>query len=391
MKIGMFSDSYLPYASGVVRSVETSTKELRRLGDQVFIVAPKYPGFVDRDEHILRFPSYRFSHDSDFRLALPYNRELVRDIRRMGLDVIHSHSPFLLGRLATSIGRALGVPVVFTHHTLYGEYGHYVKWLPRPITKHIVNRYVVDYCQRANLVIAPTLAIGNLLVGLGIDRPVEILETGVDLQEFAGEQPIDIRERYGLSQEHFVLLFVGRLGREKNLTTLIEATAPILKSRAEMRLVLAGDGPERGALEELARRRGIAEKTIFTGVLDRREVVSAYKASDLFVFSSLTETQGLVISEALAASLPVVAVRAFGVEQMVRDGVDGLLTQPAAEELSRAILRLVDNRHLLKTFSNNAAAGQHEKSATTMARRLKEIYRRVTAGGEPTEILREAP
>jgi 1,2-diacylglycerol 3-alpha-glucosyltransferase len=391
MKIGMFSDSYLPYASGVVRSVETSTKELRRAGDEVFIVAPKYPGFVDHDEQILRFPSYRFSHDSDFRLALPYNRQLIGDIRRMGLDVIHSHSPFLLGRLAISVGRALGIPVVFTHHTLYAEYGHYVKWLPRPITRHIVNRYVVDYCQRANLVIAPTLAIGNLLVGLGIERPVEILETGVDLREFADEETIDIRQRYGLSPEQFVLLFVGRLGREKNLKTLLEATAPILKARTNVRLVLAGDGPERRSLEELAREHGVAEKTIFTGVLGRREVVSAYKASDLFVFSSLTETQGLVISEALAASLPVVAVRAFGVEQMVRDGVDGLLTQPSAEELSRAILRLVDNKHLLKTFAHNAAAGRNERSATTMARRLKEIYGRVTAGEEPTTILREAP
>lgn len=374
----MFSDSYLPYASGVVRSVETFSDGLRRGGDEVYIIAPAYPGYVDDDPNIFRSPSYRFSSHSDFRLAAPFNRELARKIIDLKLDIIHAHSPFLLGRLAAAICKKGKIPMVFTHHTLYSEYVHYFKWLPRPVTKHLVNRHVVNYCRRAAVVIAPTLAISNLLVSLGVKQPVEVLETGVDLRELRNHKAIDIRAKFGVGPRDTLLLFVGRLGKEKNLPALLAAVSPILRERSSVKVMLAGDGPQKRELERLALVLGIAGQTIFAGTLGRAAVVSAYKAADVFVFSSLTETQGLVVSEALSVGLPVVAIRAFGVEQMVRHGVDGLLTHPSPQELGRGIQRLLDEPRLAEKFSKNGAALAESRSAEQKTRQLRQIYSRLS-------------
>ncbi len=375
MKIAMFSDSYLPYASGVVRSVETFATELRRLGHEVHVIAPAYPGYRDEDPHVIRVPSYRFSSRSDFRLAPPFGRRLTRRAAALDPDIIHSHSPFLLGSLGSAVAAKLAVPLVFTHHTMYADYAHYFKWLPRRLTKHLVNKHVLAYCRRAARVIAPSPGLRELLIEAGVEQEIDVLATGVDSSEAGGATDARaLRARFAVPINAPLLLFVGRLGREKNLTTLLEAAAAAMAAHSEARLLLAGDGPERLKLERLASKLGIGDRTIFTGVLSRLDVAAAYRAADLFVFASLTETQGLVLAEALAAGLPVVAVRATGVDYMVTDGVDGLLCGTAAGELGAAITKALSDDGLRHTLSSNAAARAPALSSAKAAAQLQEIY-----------------
>jgi 1,2-diacylglycerol 3-alpha-glucosyltransferase len=377
LRIGVFTDSYLPYTSGVVRSIQTFTEKLEEMGHEVFIFAPSYrncPG----ERNIFRFASIPSPTNRDFSLAVPFSLRLRPAIEKMHLDIIHVHSPFLLGRLGARHSRRIGVPLIFTFHTLYDQYVHYVPFA-QSFSRELAQYISKDFCNQCDMVLVPTRVIGDYLREIGVQTAVRCVPTGVKIEQFSSGDSRWLRQKYGIPPGDRVLIFVGRLGQEKNLDFLLDCFSRLIKLYPDTWLVLVGGGPEEEHLKKTACEMGVGERIVFTGTLSPEEVVHCYSGSDLFVFSSVTETQGIVITEAKAAGLPVVAVSAFGVAEMVEEGRDGFLTLPDRDSFVEKVALLLGNETLRRDMGTYAAANAEKMSSTNCTRRLIKCYEELLA------------
>lgn len=373
LRIAMFSESYRPYVSGVVASLETLTEELRRLGHEPVVFAPRYPGWPP-DPGVVYYPSIPAPGQPVFRLAIPFGKHTSAFGGGAKPDVIHVHSPFTMGLAGAWWARRLGIPLVLTYHTLYTEYLHYVP-LKAPAVRRLTEHYLAHFCNACHAVVAPSHAVQDLLVNsYGVRAPVYIIPTGVTRPEAPPEHKW-LRNRLNIPPETTVLLYVGRLGPEKNVVFLLRSFQRLMQGcRSDCRLVVIGGGSDEQNLAAFSEQLGIAGKVIFTGRWPHEDVQKAYGGSDLFVFASLTETQGLVILEAMAGGLPVVAVRAGGIEDVVEDGVNGFLSDPDEDEFARLAGRLIDNPPLRGALAAAADQTAEMYSAAGQAGRMAALY-----------------
>lgn len=380
MRIAVFTDSYRPYTSGVVRSIETYRHELEARGHQVFIFAPRYYwGRYSEDRtgesRVFRFCAVPTPNKTGFSLAIPLSIHLRQDLRRLNIDLVHVHSPFLLGRLGARAARDLGLPLVFTHHTLYDQYVHYFP-VARKLTRQVTQRLAVGFCNRCDVVLVPTKVIGDYIRELGVTAPIRSLPTGIRIEDFAAGDRTWLRRRFDIADDVKVLLFVGRMGLEKNVDFLLRAFQLVRASYPDLPLclVLVGGGPEMENFQRLAGSLGIAAHTIFAGPIAPERMGDCYAGADLFVFASVTETQGLVIGEAKAAGLPVVAVHAFGVGEMVVDGEDGFLTPEDEAAFAEKVGCLLTDDELYRRFAATARANAARLSVRALTDELLGIY-----------------
>lgn len=384
MNIGFFTDSYRPYTSGVVRSIELFSREFRAQGHDVYIFGPDYPlAHYPIEDKVFRFASIPAPTMPEFSIPLPFSAQIGATIRRINMQIIHVHSPFLLGRLGAYAARQYGLPLVFTFHTLYEQYVHYMP-VARERTKLFVQSIGRDFCNRCNLVIAPSRFVEQYLRDIGVNVQIAVIPTGIDLEEFKNSDPFKLQAGYGLSEEEKILLFVGRLGKEKNISFLLKSFYRLQQEITGLRLVIVGGGPQEEDLRRLCARLGIEGRVIFTGVLPRAEIVHCYASADLFVFPSVTETQGLVIAEAKAAGLPAVAIRAFGASEMIRHGEDGLLTDHSLDSFNRSIVRLLQDRALYAKMRQRALLNAAELSCSISAERMLGHYEELLGTRTPS-------
>ena len=373
MKIGIFTDSYLPYTSGVVRSIQTFKEELTRLGHDVFIFAPSYRN-CNNESRVFRFASIPSLTNREFSLAVPFSLRLKPIIHGLQLDLIHVHSPFLLGRLGARYARKEGIPLVFTYHTLYEEYVHYVPFA-QSFTKEIAQKISRDFCNQCDLVIVPTAIIAEYLQKIGVTANISKVPTGIKVAQYQNGDRTWLRQRFNIGPREKILLFVGRLGQEKNIGLLLESFRLVNSEINQTTLVLVGGGPEEEELRIEADRLGLGERVVFTGTLPPEEVANCYAGSDLFVFSSISETQGIVITEAKAAGLPVVAVGAYGVSEMVEHGMDGYLTEPDPLQLAEHICSVLKHDSLREQMSNRARTNATKLSSANCTTKLIKCYK----------------
>lgn len=377
MRVGLFTNNYLPMLGGVSTAVETARATLARLGHEPVVVAPRMRGSPEAEPGVIRVRAVPAPTHPDFALPLPLPPGVVRHLVALDLDVVHAQHPFLLGQTGRRLARRLGRPFVFTYHTRYDEYAHYVP-LPRPLVAHQAVRWSTRFANRADLVIAPSVALAARLRAQGVTRPIEVLPTGVNLARFGPDDRTRARASLDLGGGP-LLLYVGRLDREKNLPFLLDAFERIAARHATARLVLVGRGTEEAALRRRSAARGTAERVRFVGGVTPDALAPYYQAADVFVFSSTTETQGLAILEAMASGLPVVAVRAAGVEEAVLDGVSGLLVPEEREAFAGAVLELLHDPDLAGKLAAGAREGALPFAAAGLGERLVAIYRRVSA------------
>jgi 1,2-diacylglycerol 3-alpha-glucosyltransferase len=375
MRIGIFTDSYKPYTSGVVTSITTFKEELVRQGHQVFIFAPSYPQECEPEDNVYRFYSLPAPTNPDFTLAIPVLPGLNMLVKRLNLDIIHVHSPATMGRVGLRYSRKYGIPLVFTYHTLYDQYVHYFP-VAQDLAKEMVVKYSNDFCNHCHHVIVPTAEVEQILKSYNIRTPITVLPTGVPLHKLQHGDPQWLKNNYPIPKENKILLFVGRLTKEKNLEFLIKAFRQVKDRHPQTTLVLTAQGPLETELKRLTTRLGmhLDQDVLFTGALPYETLAHVYQSADLFVFSSMTETQGLVLIEAMAAGLPVVAVKAFGVQDMVDHMVNGILTECDLQEFSDAICYVLENQELYDEFKQEALKKADSMSAETMARKLEGIY-----------------
>ncbi|HUV03790.1 MAG TPA: glycosyltransferase family 4 protein [Armatimonadota bacterium] len=378
MRIGIFSESYEPVLNGVTVSILTLTKELKRLGHHIWVFAPGYRGHKDIENRVFRFPSLRTYKARDYPLAIPYLPRLPERVKDLDLDIIHTHTPFMLGWLGLRLAKRLNIPIISTNHTWYTEYAHYFPLSPTAVTRSFIVRMLRRYYNQCDGVVVPSSPIAELLRGYGVHTPMHVIPTGNSLDTGRdSEARSRIRAECSIPADARVLLYVGRLAREKNLELLFEAFERLARKHGDVYLLVVGGGPYEAACRSAASKLQSGERIAFTGHLPRELVAKYYSAGDLFAFPSTTETQGLVLAEALGAGIPCVAVNAGGSPEMLADGEDSLLTEDDADDFTEKIDRLLTDRELMERFSARAVESSSRFSPYEMALRTLDAYESV--------------
>ncbi len=374
MHIAHFTNTYHPVTSGVVRSVSRFRQGLTNLGHNVFVFAQTDREYEDKEPFVFRYPALQLPLQ-EYPLTIPVSNFVDTLLPSLKLDVIHAHHPALLGQVAARKAASLKVPLVFTHHTRYREYSHYAFGLPQGLAKQVIQRWIGDYMTQCQHVVVPSESIKQLLAETyGATEGITAVPTGIDVATYREAEAGDVRRRHGWAEDDKILISLGRLAKEKNWQTLITAVAPIIQKLPNVRLVILGEGEERDRLQKLAKKLGVAERINLVGAVPFDDVPSYLKAADLFCFASVTETQGLVTLEAMAAGLPVVAVAATGTSDAISDGQEGLLTPNDSEALTQALLQVLEDEDLHRKLAEAAGQKANEFDLERQARRLVRVY-----------------
>ena len=377
MHIANFTNTYLPVISGVVRSIRSYREELTRRGHNVFVFSQE-SDYEDQEPFIFRYPSLNLPIGVDIPAAIPISPHLDRVIPAIKLDVIHTHHPFLLGQTAAAKAQEHNLPLVFTFHTQYREYTHYVPFQAETVQnflKNALDRWLQDFMRRCQHIIIPSESMREILVReYGLKNKYTVIPTGIDLEAYRNADRKKIRDRRRWKKDT-VMVSVGRLAPEKNWPTLIHAAASVIKDHPRFRLALIGSGAERKNLEKLTRELGIRKRVTFIGSLPFSEVPSYMKAADLFGFASITETQGLATLEAMAAGLPGVAVNASGTRDILKHGHQGYLVKNEAEALAAGIKRLLENPERMRKFAAAAYKKAQSFNIELLTNKLLGVYK----------------
>jgi 1,2-diacylglycerol 3-alpha-glucosyltransferase len=372
LRVGLFTDAYLPEISGVTMAVRWYREELERRGHEVYVYAPRYERSNDDDDRTYRFRAGPVFGYKTARMAVPYSRAAFQSFA--SLDVVHSHTPFSLAYAAIAAATRHRLPHVQTYHTYLSQYRHYV---PRPIrpTVRAAEAYSALLCNRCTVVTVPTAAIKNELIRYGVNRPIHVIPLGPHLPLFDRPACWTPREELDVPREARLFLYAGRLAAEKNLLFLLRGFARIRRELPDSILVVAGDGPLRERMEREANALGIRPEVRFTGFLDHPRLVDLYRAADLFLFASKTETQGLVLVEAMAGGTPAVAVGELGVVDVVRDGVNGYLVSEDETRFARAAVAALSDQETYASLCSGAKSTAVRMSVQSYADLTIELYK----------------
>jgi glycosyltransferase involved in cell wall biosynthesis len=383
LTIGFFTCNAPPLVNGLTISIERFACHLRRLGHRVLLFGPRYPGHLETEPDVYRFASLRAPTHHRYALPLPgLSGAIHRAIPRLGLQIIHAHHPFLVGPYARRLARRMGVPLVFTYHTLYEHYGHYVPFVSS-LAARTGQARSHRFANKADLVIVPTTGVRSRLLAHGVRTPVEVIPTGIDPPGTPDEPKPAIRRRLGVPADDLILLYVGRLAQEKNLGLLLRATRAALEATPDVSLVLVGEGDEERSLRQQVARLGLSERARFVGPVPHRAVGDWYRAADLFVFPSVSETQGLVVLEAMAHGLPVLAIRSVGTSDFIEDGASGALADPSEGEFIRRLLGLLRDGAGRARYAELGRTRAMQFSAEASTRLLLAAYDRLLTRGAP--------
>jgi glycosyltransferase involved in cell wall biosynthesis len=385
-RIGFFSESYSPVRNGVSISMHTLIAALRVMHHHVVVFAPAHHDQPEAERLVLRFPSFVSVFNREYPLAYPFmpRFRLAPYFRRLRLDVVHTHTPFVLGLTGANLALTRGVPLVSTFHTLYSQYTHYVPFLPETITQGILEHYLPWYYNRCAEIICPSELAARTLRDTGVETSIEVIPTGVPIPQIdrTRRARAAYRAACGLPADAPVILYAGRLAREKSVETLIEMLPAIRTRVPGARLALTGAGPHEEALRELARDLALADCVHFLGSRPRDAMDAIYAGADVFSFPSTSETQGLVVAEARAAGTPSVVVDEGGAPETVEEGEDGFLV-PAGdrEAFVDATVRILADAALRRRMSACCLRRAQLFTPERMAARVLEVYER--ARGHP--------
>lgn len=374
LRVGMFTNVYLPTTNGVVVSVETFRRALTELGHHVYIFGPDSGNIEDRAPYIFRYPALELPLQK-YPLTLPVSPYIDHVLRNLKPQVLHANHPALLGRVAERKSAELDLPLVFTYHTRYADYSHYADPLPQENVKEFIDHWLASFMTACHQVVVPSESIKDMLVqnyGESIGNHISVVPTGVETAKFSHYQHDEARAKMGWPREKKVLVSIGRLAKEKNFDLLIKAFARVQDKDA--RLVIMGGGDEKKNLEALAKELGVADRVEFPGLVPFDEVPVYLAAADLFVFASVTETQGLVTLEAMASGLPVAAVDASGTREAVSPDCS-VLTEANEEALAAGIDEMLSHP-TLPTARDAARARAKEFDVLVQGKVMVEVYKK---------------
>lgn len=324
MNILMITNTFTPHRGGVARSIEAFTAEYRKRGHRVLVVAPEFENMPQTEQDVVRVPAIQNFNGSDFSVVLPIPGFLHSAIDEFRPDIVHSHHPFLLGATAIRVARSHLLPLIFTHHTMYEHYTHYVPG-DSPAMKRFVVDLATNYANLCDHVLAPSQSTAAVLRARGVITPIDVVPTGISVELWRNANGPACRKAMGIPHDAFVVGHVGRLAPEKNLAFLAEAVARFLATCDRAQFLVAGRGDAEQDICRILNNAGLSERLHCLGPLNLAALADVYGAMDVFAFASKSETQGMVLTEAMAAGVPVVALDAPGVREVVREGENGRL------------------------------------------------------------------
>jgi 1,2-diacylglycerol 3-alpha-glucosyltransferase len=371
LKIGFFTDTYTPQFNGVVTSIESFRKELEEQGHEVYVFAPT-PNQKTDSKRVFRFHSVRFIFYPGIRVAMPYSQKAYEAANKIKLDIVHTHSPFSLGLFGFWIAKKFKLPYIHTYHTLYPDYVHYL-WKTK-ITQKLAEKLSRDFCNQCDSIISPSTKITKTLKKWGTKKDISTIATGINFKEIKSGSKKDIplfRKKYGIEENEKIVLFLSRIAKEKNIDLLL-GVAKKLRNK-DIKFLIVGDGPYKKEVEQKANKQKL-DKVIFTGFLPREEVPIAYRSADVFAFPSTSETQGLVVAEAMTVGLPIVAIKDLAIGDMVIDNYNGYLTNKNVKDFSSKIEKVLSNKKINNRFSENSIKKVKEFSIKKKTRDLVKLY-----------------
>jgi len=372
MNIAIFTDTFVPQINGVSEVIKNLKKGLELHGHKVWVIAPHLKGYYDSDPHIIRLPAIVFPGVSEHRISLPvFSKINSRFIKKEKIDIIHSQTIGPVGLMAMLLALKMKLPHIHHYQTFFEDYVHYVK-LPKAFSKYSVRKISCWFCNRTDLVTVPTYPFKTLLESYGVTQKIKLWQSGIDINRF--KKGNSIRSELKIPSDAFVLVFVGRVAKEKNISFLIEIMPSLSHLKRDIRLLIVGDGPVRKELEDYAKILKVRDKIIFTGYIPPERIPDVYHSSDVFVFSSLTETQGLVTFEAMAAGLPVVAVSAYGIKYTLQNCKGALLVNLNHRDFISQIEKLMD-KNFYKKMSKNSLSFVKNYDYLCSTKEIEKIYK----------------
>jgi 1,2-diacylglycerol 3-alpha-glucosyltransferase len=377
MNVGIFTDTYTPHINGVVRSIDTLKTNLEKHGHTVYVVTIDFAKeYRDADRMSIRLPGIPFLPEPMFKIGTPYSFKAMKILHTLNLDIIHSHTEWSIGLFAKIVSRRLDIPLIHTFHTMYVDYAHYInKGSLQPYVEGMIKKFVKIHCNSAHTVIAPSLKAKEALVSYGINKKIEVLPTGINLERFetrlAEGDTAALRTSLGFKADDFVVLYLGRLAEEKNIPAILKGLADT--KHPSIKMLVVGDGPKRKELETLSQELGLAEKVRFAGAQPMDRVPLFYHTADLFVSASDTETQGLTIFEAMASRVPVLVKHDTNVSDLFEDMVDCLYFYDDTE-IGRKIEDLSHQKEFLQSLTSHAGGKIADYSEEVFIDSMLQIY-----------------
>lgn len=396
MKIVYFTDAYWPRVNGVTVSIQTFSDSLKKRGHQVRIVCPDYPEYVSRlgpsdESDLIRLPSIGSFFSKEDRVSNPLQlHDILPKLDAFAPDVVHVQTEFSFGEMGRHYCRKRGYPIVSTCHTHWEQYfEHYMQGVPSHLAK-LIARTIMRYSYRKDsVIIVPSKQIAQVLEGYGVRKEMSVIPTGLDAAFFAPDAARDDRVKRALF-ERFprlpggpILLFVGRIGQEKNVTFLFDMLVRVLERHPGATLLMVGDGPSRPALEKHAASMGLAGSCLFTGYMPREELPSVYALADVFAFASKTETQGLVTIESMLCGTPVVAIGEMGTADMMAGDNGGFMVKDDLSEFVSRVLLLLDDPELRARKAAEAREYSQRWTVDKLTDKLLALYEEAAKRRQP--------
>ena len=381
MRVLFLSDVYFPRVNGVSTSVATFRHDLAACGVETLLIAPDYgPARFAPEPGVVRVAASAVPGDPEDR-RMRWGR-LTGALENLApsFDLVHIHTPFLAHYAGVRYARRRKIPCVATYHTFFEEYlHHYVPILPRALGRPVARAFTRSQCRDVAALVAPSEPMRTVLLDYGIATPVHVIPTGLAAHRFQAGDGARFRAAHALPEERPLMLYIGRVAHEKNIEFLLRVFAQVRRRVPDALFVIAGEGPARESLRELASRLGLAEHVHFVGYLDRNtELLDCYAAADVFLFASRTETQGLVLLEAMAQGAPLVSTAKLGTCSILKDGCGALIVAEEVEPFAAAAVRVLQDAGLRARLAQAGRRHAREWSSLVMARRLQELYRSVT-------------
>jgi 1,2-diacylglycerol 3-alpha-glucosyltransferase len=382
VNIALFTETYYPEINGVATSVLTLKTELERIGHNVYVFTTTTPGAPEHEHNVFRVPSLPCVLITERRVGLFYQPKLASIMKKLNLDLIHTHTEFSLGIFGRIMARELRVPLVHTYHTIYEDYTHYVthnKTIDKR-AKAFVRVFTKVCCNTVQQVIVPTDKVKELLTTYSVHRDIAVVPTGIDLRKFRRKEGAEVyiselKQKYGIQPNEKVILYIGRISREKNIQEIITAMPEYLSNREHVKVLIVGNGPDKERLEEYAKGLSCRDRIIFTGEQPWDLIAKFYHLGDVFVSASNSETQGLTYIEAMAAGLPVVAKKDRCLEDILDDGYNGYAFEDRQEFIKG--LDAVLNNPAGIPYGQNSLLKVEKYSTEEFAKNVEKVYAKV--------------
>lgn len=380
MKIGFFTDSYLPVIHGITISIDAFRKNLEKKGHEVYIYTTSSPGYEDKTPKVYRFKSIKAIKNPEMRFGFPVvQNDSLKEVINSKLDIVHAHTPLSIGLIGKFISQRQKIPLIYTHHTDYPEYAKAYLLKEKFITPYLAKLYCSWFANLANEVIAPSPKIEAQLKAAGVKRRIHILPTGINIESFKKTEEnrraaAELRRQLNILPDEKVLIFVGRMGKEKNIEFLLHVFKEINKTRNDVKFLLIGDGPYFGKLKLKAKKLSL-DTAHFIGHIPHEKIPTYYQAANLFVFASLTDTQGIVALEAMASGLPTVALQDDALKGIINDNENGFFIKSGPPEVfARKIIDIFNDDTLYKKLSRQAELTVKNFSQENQTEKLLNIY-----------------